>query len=95
MYKFIAIGAIAVVGTIGYNIGFSQDDAEVLFMSNNVEALAGGESGGGNITGWCLGDSREPCQVNCPDCPAIYVVDGKNAPAANVKGTCERCGHQW
>lgn len=44
--KLAIAGAIAIVGTVGYNFSVNQNDANFQFTMDNVEALARGEGGG-------------------------------------------------
>ena len=41
--KFAIVGAIAIIGTVGYNFTVNQDNANFQFSIDNVEALARGE----------------------------------------------------
>ena len=41
--KLAIAGAIAIVGTVGYNFSVNQNDANFQFTIDNVEALAQGE----------------------------------------------------
>lgn len=47
--KLAIAGAIAIVGTIGYNFTVNQNDANFQFAIDNVEALARGEGSGGGV----------------------------------------------
>ena len=41
--KFAIVGAIAIIGTVGYNFTVNQDDANFQFSMDNIDALAQGE----------------------------------------------------
>lgn len=43
--KYIIIGALAIVGTFGYNFSINQENANIQFIAGNIEALANGEGG--------------------------------------------------
>lgn len=94
MKKYFIMGAIIVFATIGYNINFSQKDVIFQFMSDNVEALAGEESGGSGLRGTCMGNVG-PCISYCPSCNrAIKGTSGKKGPLENIHGTCV-CGQKF
>lgn len=42
--KYIVIGAIAIVGTMGYNLNISRQNTDFQFIAGNIEALANGET---------------------------------------------------
>lgn len=42
--KFAIVGAIAIIGTVGYNFTVNQDDANFQFSMDNIDALAQGEA---------------------------------------------------
>lgn len=43
--KYIVIGTIAIVGTMGYNFSINQEEANIQLIAGNIEALASEESG--------------------------------------------------
>lgn len=44
--RLAVAGAIAIVGTVGYNFTVNQNNTNLQFAMDNVEALARGEGGG-------------------------------------------------
>lgn len=94
--KYIVIGAIAIVGTLGYNFSINQEDASFQFIAGNIEALANEEGGGVDfIVGKCENTSTEPCQIQCPNCKLTYLPgSGRNAPLTSIFGQCS-CGHRF
>ena len=59
--KLAIAGAIAIVGTIGYNFTVNQNDANFQFTMDNVEALARGEGTdtGGDCNMYLSGKTSE------------------------------------
>ena len=82
-HKYIIVGAIIIVGTIGYNISFSQEDSDFQLMMGNV------------LVGECWGsvDIIEDCHVTCV-CGKKYYSNPRvyNAMPHRVTGRCS-CGN--
>ncbi len=74
----LALGSIAVAGSIDRNSGST-------IFEDNVEALANGESG---IYGFCGETSPEPCMGRCPVCNQLIYAQGHYGPARDFTGTC-------
>ena len=73
----LALGSIAVAGSISRNTGST-------IFEDNVEALANGESG---IYGFCKEESGD-CMGPCPGCGQLVFAAGHKGPASGLHGTC-------
>ena len=74
----LALGSIAVAGSISRNTGST-------IFEDNVEALANGESG---IYGFCGETDPDSCTGRCPTCNQLIYASGHNGPAHGLFGTC-------
>ena len=73
----LALGSIAVAGSVSRNTGST-------IFEDNVEALTNGESG---IYGFC--DEREnDCMGKCPGCGQYVYAAGHKGPSRDLGGIC-------
>ena len=79
--KLAIAGAIAIVGTVGYNFSVNQNDANFQFTMDNVEALARGESGSSKHTLDCGKGAIKLCKATCGRCQVTLEVWGAGSPA--------------
>lgn len=84
--------AFFALGIIGFSKDFGKDDASLITLLENVEALANDSesSNTGVVIGKCA-DELNDCLTSCPHCNTLYYSDGKRGPASNVRGTCTKC----
>ena len=78
--KLAIAGAIAIVGTVGYNFSVNQNDANFQFAMDNIEALAEEETGSNYVI--CYSESRVRkgyTYYDCGTCKKIYDERGKGA----------------
>ena len=83
--KLAIAGAIAIIGTIGYNFSVNQNDANFQFTMDNVDALARGEGTdtGGDCNMYLSGKTDE----------MLTYMNAKNKLGGLAAGCRKKCGH--
>lgn len=74
--KLAIAGAIAIIGTVGYNFSVNQNDANFQFTMDNVEALARGEGTSGSGRAICFSECIKSEDSQYLPCVTCEMVDG-------------------